>query len=318
MNLILLTAGVLIGLTALSATFGVSLLLGAAQGRERIVTRAEDLGADPSVLSDPMRRRSFLVRWADRYDRSAGTGKVREMLRLAYLPWKPSDYIAYRWALTLGTLLLSTAMFHLPLAPSIALGLVAYFIVPRIFFASRRNAYVHAFEAQLVEITQLLANSMRAGMSVQQSISQVSDRLPEPARGEFQQTNHELLMGDSLALSLTHLRERVQSRDLDVVVNAMLIQHQAGGNLARVLAAMSYMLTERHRLASEIRSLTADSRFSSLITMVMPIVIILLLRDTPLGKTMFETVIGWVMLSLFAAAQFGIYLLIQRITRIEV
>jgi tight adherence protein B len=313
-----IAAIVLTSMTVLAAANAAYQLFRAAQSREELVTRAEDLGADPSVLSDPMRRRSFLVRWADRYDRAPRAAKIREILRRAYLPWKPSDYAAYRWALGLAVLLICISVFHLPVIPSIGLFLAAFLLVPRIFFASRRNAYVLAFEAQLIEITQLLANSMRSGMSVQQSIGQVSERLPEPARGEFRQTHQELQMGDSLSQVLNHLSGRVNSRDLDVVVSAVVIQHQAGGNLARVLGAMANTLTERQRLASEIRSLTADARFSSLVVMLIPIIVIFMVRDTPLGQAIFETMLGWVLLTVFVVVQFGIYLLIQRIAKIEV
>ncbi|NJM05293.1 hypothetical protein HC891_02215 [Candidatus Gracilibacteria bacterium] len=121
-------------------------------------------------------------------------------------------------------------------------------------------------------------------MSIQQALSQVSERLPEPAAGEFLQTHRELLMGDSLTQVLTGLRRRVGSRDLDIVIDAMVIQHQAGGNLARVLTAMANTITERRRVASEIDSLTADSRFSAVVVMVLPLALLLTLRGSPIAR----------------------------------
>lgn len=293
-------------------------LLRAMQARERLIARAEDLAAPPETLSDPLRRKSFLVRWTDRYDRSPAAAKDRERLRQAYLPWKPSDYRVIRFGLGIGVMYLCAIILRLQLIPSVLLGLVAYFIVPRLYFRSRHNAYVTAFNKQLVEITQLLANALRAGMSIQQAISQVAERLPEPARGEFRQTNNEMILGDTLAQALTAMRRRLRSRDLDVVVNAIIVQHAAGGNLAAVLRAMSNVLTERQRLSSEIDSLTAEARFSTLIIMIMPVAVLLLIRDTPLGKPLFTSVLGWVLLAIFGATQVGVYYLVQRIVRIEV
>ena len=313
-----LQLAVLFGISVFAVLGAAYNLLRAMQVREELVAHAEDVAADPEVLSDPMRRRSFLVRWADRYDRSPNVGAIRERLRKAYVRWRPSDYRVIRLALGVGTLTATWLVFNLPPIPSVLIALGAYFVVPRIFFAMRRNAYVHAFEAQLVEITQLLANSLRAGMSVQQSIGQVVDRVPEPAQTEFRQTNHELMLGDNLAMALNGLRQRLHSRDLDVIVNAIVVQHQAGGNLARVLAAMANVLTERQRLSSEIRSLTAEARFSALIIMLLPIIMILLIRDSPLGETLFETPFGWGLLTAFAVVQVVVYFIIQRIAKIEV
>ena len=77
-------------------------------------------------------------------------------------------------------------------------------------------------------------------------------------------------------------------------------------------------LTERQRLSSEIRSLTAEARFSALIIMLLPIIMILLIRDSPLGETLFETPFGWGLLAAFAVVQVFVYLIIQRIAKIEV
>jgi tight adherence protein B len=313
-----LEVGVVVGFAAFAIVVSIYHLLRAAQLREELISHAENLGADPAVLSDPLRRSSFLVRWADRYDRSEQAAGVRELLRRAYLPWKPSDYRVYRYALGLGTLGLAWLAFDLPVIPSILLAAAAYVVAPKLYLRGRRHAYVYAFEAQLVEIAQILANALRAGMSIQQAIGQVAERVPEPAAGEFRQTNNELMLGDSLTQTLGRIRERVRSRDLDVMVNAILVQHQAGGNLARVLAAMANILTERQRLASEIRSLTAEARFSALIIMCMPVILIFMLRDSPIGETLFGTMIGWGLLAAFAAVQIGVYALVQRVARIEV
>lgn len=293
-------------------------LIRALQAREQLIARAEDLGADPEVLSDPLRRQSFLVRWADRYDRSPDAQRIREQLRRAALPWKPSDYYAIRVGMSFIIVNICWMMLDLPIFGALLAGAAAYFLVPRVFFFLRQNAYVEAFNKQLVEVTQLLANALRAGMSIQQAIGEVADRVPEPARSEFRQTRHELLLGDNLPLALNDMRRRVRSRDLDVLVNAIVVQHQAGGNLVRVLNGMANTLNERQRLEHEINSLTAEARFSALVVMVLPVFFLLMIRETPLGEGLFQTVAGWVLLGVFAVLQVGIYFLIQRVARIEV
>jgi tight adherence protein B len=293
-------------------------LVRAVQGREKLIARAEDLAADPEVLSDPLRRESFLTRWADRYDRSPRAAPIREHLRLAYLSIKPAEYKVLQIGLAAGLGYFCIVLLKIPLLPSVIIGVAVYFALPKIVAAVRHNAYVKAFNEQLMEVTLLLANALRAGMSIHQAIEQTTDRVVEPARSEFRQTHNELLLGDSLALALSGMCQRIKSRDLAVMVNAILIQHQAGGNLARVLRAMSTILSERQRVKKEIDTITADARSSTTIMMIMPIFLLIMIRSSPLGDALFTTWPGWILLAVFALSQFVIFLLVRRILRVEV
>jgi tight adherence protein B len=321
MTLPILSAGQ-IALLATVATFvavlGAARLLRAIRGREQLLARAEELAADPGLLSDPARRQSFLARWADRYDRSPRAENARERLRLAYLLVRPSEYEVLRLGMAAGLVYVCILMLDIAPPAALAIGLGAYFLVPRLVFAFRRDAYVNAFNTQLVDITTLMANSLRAGLSIQQAIGQVADRSPEPARTEFRQTHRELLLGDNLSLALTGMCRRVPSRELSVLVNAVLVQHAAGGNLSRVLRAMSNVLAERERIRGEIQAITAEARFSANIIQVMPLGLLVLIRHTVLGEAIFNTVPGWILLAIYFIVQFVVYLVIRRIMRIQV
>jgi tight adherence protein B len=318
MSILSLHPSLLVGIASLLGALGGALLLRAISARERITTRAEEQAADPATLSDPLRRKSILARWADRYDRSARAQAVQERLRKAYVSWKPSEYAIIRIALSAGTAYIALILFGLPLFFSVGLGLITYYLAPALFFFVRRDAYLNALNQQLVEISRVMANALRAGMSVQQALGQVAERLPEPARGEFRQTHSELLLGKPFEQALWDLQRRVGSRDLRVAMSAVIVQYEAGGNLARVLHNMADVLTERQRLASEIRSLTADARVSATVVMIMPIIMLLLIKNTPLGDGVFVQPLGWLLLAVFGAIQIGTYMLVQRIARIEV
>jgi tight adherence protein B len=311
-------AAAVVALAVFMTCVGLYNLVRALQAREQLIARAEDLAADPQVLSDPLRRQSFLVRWADRYDRSQAAAAIRERLRRACLNLKPSDYRVLRIGLAAGLIYVCVILLKISLLPSVALGLAVFFLGPRILFRIRNDAYVKKFNEQLIEVTQSLANALRAGMSIQQAINQAAERAPEPAQSEIRQTHNELLLGDNLSFALNSLRARIRSRELDVVVNAILVQHQAGGNLARVLSAMSNILTERRRLMGEIHSMTAEARFSAIIVQLMPIVLLIVLRNTAFGRGLFETTLGWVFLGIYGLVQIGIFFLIRRIMKIEV
>lgn len=318
MPLLSVSLTLLVVLTCFVGILGIGWLLLALRDHEYLMTRAEEQGADPATLSTSSRRKSMLARWADRYDRSARAEADRERLRKAYVRWKPSEYAIGRWVLSLGLIYVGFIIFDLPLLLSLGIGLLIYNLAPALFFFMRRDAYLKAFNQQIVEITQVMANALRAGMSVQQALGQVADRLPEPAQEEFRQTHSELLLGKPFDQALWDLQMRVNSRDLRVAMNAIIVQYEAGGNLARALYNMADVLTERQRLASEINSLTADARISSTVVMVLPVILLLLIRNTPLGEQLFTNPIGWLLLALFGGLQVIIYFVVQHIARVEV
>jgi tight adherence protein B len=318
MSFLTLHPSLLVGIAGLFVALSGGLLLRALFAHERIQKLAEEQAADPTTLSSPLRRQSLPGRLADRYDRSARAQADRERLRKAYVSWKPSEYVIIRAAMSMGVVYIAVLMLGLPGHFSLGLGVLTFLFAPTIFFYVRRDAYLDALNQQLTEITRVMANALRAGMSAQQALGQVAERLPEPAGGEFRQTHSELLLGKPFDQALWDLQRRVGSRDLSVAISAIVVQYEAGGNLARVLYNMADILTERQRLAGEIRSLTADARMSATVVMGLPIVMLLLIRNTPLGEGIFVHPLGWLLLALFALVQVGVYFVVQRIARIEV
>jgi tight adherence protein B len=64
---------------------------------------------------------------------------------------------------------------------------------------------------------------------------------------------------------------------LDLVVTAVNIQREVGGNLAEVLDTISFTIRERVRIKGEIRTLTAQGRLSGWIISFLPLVLGLVL-----------------------------------------
>ncbi|MEM8529782.1 MAG: type II secretion system F family protein [Chloroflexota bacterium] len=300
---------------ALAAIYHVFL---AAHSREQLVAHAEDSGADPEVLSDPLYRRSILVRWADRYDRSPAAAKDREKLRKSYLNWRPSTYRILRLVISLALFLVCFLVIDLPLLFCVLIVGAVYFIAPGAFLKSRHNAFLQAFEAQMVEINQLLANGLRAGMSIHQAIGHLVENIEEPAKSEFQQTYNEMMLGDDLVKALNALSERVGSRDLNIVLDAIVVQHQAGGNLAHVLHGMANTVTARRQLADEINAMTADIRYGVLVVTCVPVIILIVLRPSFLGQAIFDNPIGWVALGIYAVIQTCVVMMMRRTAKLDI
>ena len=137
-----------------------------------------------------------------------------------------------------------------------------------LLIARRRRA----FTEQLGDCLTTVANALRAGYSFQQAMDVVSKEMEPPISTEFARVMTDIAMGVSLEDALEQMNRRVNSPDFDLVVTAVLIQREIGGNLAQILDTISDTINERIRMKREIAALTAQGRFSSWILIALPFV----------------------------------------------
>jgi tight adherence protein B len=105
----------------------------------------------------------------------------------------------------------------------------------------------------------------------------IATELPAPISKEFERVVQEVRLGLSVEQSLDNMLRRVPSEDLDLVITAVNIQREVGGNLAEVLDTISFTIRERVRIKGEIKTLTAQGRISGWIISLLPIALGLLL-----------------------------------------
>jgi tight adherence protein B len=81
----------------------------------------------------------------------------------------------------------------------------------------------------------------------------------------------EVGLGLSTETALANLLRRVPSDDLDLMITAVNIQHEVGGNLAQILESIAHTIRERVRIKGEIRTLTAQGRISGYVITALPV-----------------------------------------------
>ncbi|MBI3176977.1 MAG: type II secretion system F family protein [Chloroflexi bacterium] len=158
-----------------------------------------------------------------------------------------------------------------------AIGGVAGYFAPRIYIGMRKSARLKAFDNQLGDTLNLLVNALRSGYSVLQAMEAVSKELPPPISVEFRRVVQEIQLGLPMETALEHLLERISSEDLDLVVTAINIQREVGGNLAEILDVISYTIRERVRIKGEIATLTSQGMATGYAIAGMPFALMLLL-----------------------------------------
>jgi tight adherence protein B len=211
-----------------------------------------------------------------RVEKSTYGDKISKELAQADLKLKPGEFIAiiaissfavgvFGWFLGSQNILLGVV------------GLVVGFFIPRMYVRGQKKKRLVKFNDQLGDMLGLMVNGLRAGYSVLQALEAVSKELPSPISDEFRRVVQEIQLGVTTEKSLENLLRRIPSDDLDLVITAMNVQREVGGNLAEILDTISHTIRERVRLKGEIRVMTAQMKYSGMILSLLPVGVILLL-----------------------------------------
>jgi tight adherence protein B len=206
--------------------------------------------------------------------RDWGANLSRELAR-ADVSLKPSEFLAMRLAVLVG---IPLAMIGLsPFIGALAnplvwlIGLLAGFLLPRIWLGRRKSKRLKAFNSNLADTITLLANALRAGSSFLQGLEMVVRETQPPISTEFDRVIREVNLGLPMDQALVNMTRRVRSDDLDLMTTAITIHHQVGGNLAEILDTIAFTIRERVRIKGEIRTLTAQGRMSGYVVGFLPV-----------------------------------------------
>src|SRR5260370_10135463 len=202
-------------------------------------------------------------------------------------------------------------------AEFLILAVIGY-VLPSLYLRNRRGHRLRQFDAALPRAMELIANSMKAGQSVAQSLSSVTDNAEPPVSDEFALASRQIELAASIDTALNNMVKRIGSNDLRLMVMVITIQRSIGGDLPAILITLADTMRQREEMRSEVMAATAQSRASALIITLLPIVAALLLyfvvRDY--FRPMLVNPLGWFMLALAAVLLFIGNVLIRRLTAI--
>ena len=158
------------------------------------------------------------------------------------------------------------------LGPLAAAGLAALgpLLVSRVL-AARRRRYRAAVDAGVPEMAVALADALAGGYSLRSALGEAATGTGGAAGHELRRTAGELLAGAATDDALEAMRRRSRSPGMDALVAACLLQRRAGGDLARLLRESARSLEEQARLEDEVRSATAQARFTALLVVLLPV-----------------------------------------------
>ena len=200
----------------------------------------------------------------------------------------------------------------------IALGLA---ILPILYLKWKKAVKTSRFEKQMPDAMELLARSLRAGHTLPSAIELLGEEMGAPIGTEMRIAYEEQKYGMSVAESLLHMLQRVDSMDLRYFVSAVLIQQETGGNLAELMENIAHVVRSRLNFKAKVRGLTATGRFSAGIMIVIPIItfFVLLTVAPEYEKILFTSSAGRTMLVTgIVLTIIGAFLLRKMVRSVEV
>ena len=200
------------------------------------------------------------------------------------------------------------------MAAVMAVALEYIYILVRI---ERRAA---SFTNQLGDCLMMIANALRAGFSFLQAIELISKEMEPPVSEEFKHVVRDVGLGTPVERALTEMDKRVGSPDFSLVVTAVLIQQQVGGDLARILDTISDTIQDRIRMRREVKVLTSQGRMSGWILVLLPIAVGLFMTSMNPGylDPLFHDSIGRIILAITVVMEIIGAVVINRIVDIDV
>lgn len=240
-----------------------------------------------------------------------------------------------RWLVEAGTSMKAGTFVLLVVATAIAfgflvstlaspimapVGVVLGGVLPLAWLAARKRRRARTVEQQLPDAIDMLVNSMRAGYSFQQAMNFVGTELDAPLGAEFARFYNEQRLGVDVRTALLGMQERIGGMDAKMLVTAVLIQRETGGNLSEVLGNIGKVVRERLALRGEVATLTAQGKLSARIMAGLPLFVFLAVRilDPSYMTEMTSHPVGRMLLLSAAGSVLTGYFIMMRIADVEV
>lgn len=218
-----------------------------------------------------------------------------------------------------GVLGFGIGVWRLGAIPGLALGGL-FACAPLFYLRTLQTRRQRAFSGQLPDVLTMLVGALRAGYGLTQAVQALVERFPQPASGEFARVMRAVGLGVGIQRALRDMTERVGGEELELVVTAINVQHETGGNLAETLETIGETIRDRIRIQREIGVFTAQQQMTGYVLAGLPVglAVLIFLMSPDFFRPFFEP--GWARLLPIAAVVMQVvgFVVMRRVLAIEV
>lgn len=209
-------------------------------------------------------------------------------------------------------------VFGKGIIPAIFLFLIGA-ISPLIYLKVQVNKRVNLFNDQLGDALMIISNSLKAGFTFEQALTSIAKDLPDPIGTEFMHIIREVDLGEKMEVAMKNVAEKMNSKEMDLLNTAVSIQRQVGGNLSHVIDNIAKTIQERIKLKKKIKTLSAQGEMSGKVIALLPFVVLIMfsILNPDYMEPMYTTPFGYALLTMSAILEVTGFLMIKKITKVE-
>ena len=267
--------------------------------------------------------------WADRviaWLHNRSLGQREEVLKYLELMFVDTDRRKVTLAMVSSSFGLGAIVFII-CWPHLLVGIifggavtVGMWSVPKILFKALWERRCSAFINQMVDGMTMMANGVKAGLSVQQCMERVQENMPNPISQEFGLVLSQIRIGHGQAQALNELGMRIPRPDLQMFVTSVNILQETGGNMGETFATITYTIRERQKVEKKIEALTAQGITQGVIISLVPffLLVVFYVVDPKYVEPLFNTALGLVAIFVMLTLQIIGGLMIRKMVKINV
>ncbi|MDD5059847.1 MAG: type II secretion system F family protein [Candidatus Omnitrophica bacterium] len=150
------------------------------------------------------------------------------------------------------------------------LGVVVGLVIPNFILKARFKARIRKFNNQLLDAINMLSSCIKGGLSLLQGLEVLVEEMPAPMSQELGLVVRENRMGIPLEECLTRLNKRMNLDELSLIVNALMVARETGGELPKVFSRLSVTIRDNRKLRESIKTLTLQGRLQGIIMSFLP------------------------------------------------
>jgi len=205
-----------------------------------------------------------------------------------------------------------------PITTLTVFALVAF--APAMLYRSMRRKRLRRFEEQFPDGLILMSGAMRAGASLNIAMENLVKEQPAPLSQEFELFMREQRIGVDFDVSLANMEKRLPLQDFAMFASALRINREIGGNLAEIVESLAETLRRKHQMEGKIESLTAQGKLQGIVMTALPVLlgVLLYFLERNAMEKLWTTTIGWIVLAVIIIMEFMGYIMIRKITSIDV
>ena len=319
-----------IGLFVLGAVVLFVLAMGKRESRSHFVEarlkafRQDEKLPDDEEGSDALRPKqnySGIPLFSSLLAKLRGSDELALQLERAGVPLRVGEFYMIRLiaavALFLAPLVFGFSPFNFFIA--LVLGVVG-FMAPSKWLTGKRNKRTERINAQLVDMLGMVSNSIKSGYGLMQSLDFAGGQLPAPLGLELRRMLRDATLGMTSEAALGAMGQRINSKDLDLVLIAINIQRAVGGSLAEILDKVAYTMRERERIRGDIATLTSQQKLTGIVVGGLPVFMfaVFTVMSPDYMSVFFEENLGRIILLVAIGLEVLGYLAMKRIMAIEI